>query len=89
MPVLDAAVFYRFLKGVSIIRGHLGENVILVFFSSSVEEGLVEQIAKFQGKAAVRNKIKLPPVLFINGIPLEGPRTQEAIRARIEALLDL
>lgn len=38
-------------------------------------------------KAAVRNKIKLPPVLFMNGIPLDGPRTQEAIRARIEALL--
>jgi protein-disulfide isomerase len=40
-------------------------------------------------KAAVRNKIKLPPALFINGIPLDGPRTQEAIRARIEALLDV
>ena len=38
-------------------------------------------------KAAVRNKIKLPPALFINGIPLDGPRTQEAIRAKIEALL--
>jgi len=38
-------------------------------------------------KAAVRNKIKLPPVLFMNGIPLDGPRTEEAIRARIEALL--
>jgi predicted DsbA family dithiol-disulfide isomerase len=40
-------------------------------------------------KATVRNKIKLPPALFINGIPLDGPRTQEAIRARIEALLDM
>lgn len=38
-------------------------------------------------KAAVRNKIKLPPVLFINDILLDGPRTQEAIRARVEALL--
>lgn len=38
-------------------------------------------------KAAVRNKIKLPPVLFINGIPLDGPRTQNAIRTRIDALL--
>lgn len=38
-------------------------------------------------KGAVRNKIKLPPALFINGIPLEGPRTQRAIQARIEELL--
>ena len=40
-------------------------------------------------KAAVRNKIKLPPVLFINGIPLEGPRTEAAIRARIESLVGM
>lgn len=39
-------------------------------------------------KQAVRNKIKLPPVLFINGLPLEGPRTEAAIRAKIEKLLD-
>lgn len=38
-------------------------------------------------KAAVRNKIKLPPALFINGIPLDGPRTEDAIHARIDALL--
>jgi protein-disulfide isomerase len=38
-------------------------------------------------KAAVRNKIKLPPALFINGIPLDGPRTKEAICTRIDSLL--
>lgn len=38
-------------------------------------------------KAAVRHGIKLPPALFINRIPLEGPRSEAAIRARIEALL--
>lgn len=38
-------------------------------------------------KQAVRNKIKLPPALFINGIPFDGPRTQEAICARIDSLL--
>jgi peroxiredoxin/protein-disulfide isomerase len=48
---------------------------------------------RFQGavnadfKQAVRNKIKLPPALFINGLPLDGPRSQEAICARIERLL--
>jgi peroxiredoxin len=38
-------------------------------------------------KAAVRNKIKLPPALFINSLPLEGARTREVICARIESLL--
>lgn len=39
-------------------------------------------------KAAVTNKIKLPPVLFINGIALGGPRTRDAICARIDSLLE-
>lgn len=39
-------------------------------------------------KAAVRKKIKLPPVLFINSLPLEGARTTEVICDRIESLLD-
>jgi protein-disulfide isomerase len=38
-------------------------------------------------KQAVRNKIKLPPALFINGLLLDGPRTETAIRTRIDALL--
>jgi len=38
-------------------------------------------------KLAVKNKIKLPPVLFINGILFEGSRTKEAICARIDSLL--
>ncbi len=38
-------------------------------------------------KQAVRNKIKLPPALFINDIPFEGPRTKDAICARIDSLL--
>jgi peroxiredoxin len=38
-------------------------------------------------KLAVRNKIKLPPALFINSLPLEGPRTEGVIRDRIESLL--
>jgi len=38
-------------------------------------------------KTAVRNKIKLPPALFINSLPLEGSRTREVICARIESLL--
>ncbi len=38
-------------------------------------------------KQAVRNKIKLPPALFINSLLLEGPRTRQAIRAKIDSLL--
>lgn len=38
-------------------------------------------------KQAVRNGIKLPPALFINGIPFEGPRTREALCAKIDGLL--
>jgi protein-disulfide isomerase len=38
-------------------------------------------------KLAVRNKIKRPPALFINSLPLEGSRSEGAICARIEKLL--
>jgi protein-disulfide isomerase/peroxiredoxin len=38
-------------------------------------------------KQAVRHKIKLPPALFINGLPLDGPRTEAAIRSQIDKLL--
>jgi peroxiredoxin/protein-disulfide isomerase len=38
-------------------------------------------------KVAVRNKIKLPPALFINGLPLGGARTKEVICAQIDSLL--
>lgn len=39
-------------------------------------------------KQAIRHKIKLPPALFINGIPLEGPRTEATIRRQIEMILN-
>lgn len=38
-------------------------------------------------KLAVRNKIKLPPALFINRLPLEGPRNKEVICTMIDQLL--
>lgn len=58
-------------------------------FTADLDDRRYKDAVNEDFKAAVRNKIKLPPALFINGIPLDGPRTQEAIRARIEALLDL
>jgi len=38
-------------------------------------------------KQAVRHKIKLPPALFINGLPLNGPRTEAVIQTQINTLL--
>lgn len=38
-------------------------------------------------KEAVKRKIKVPPALFINGLPLDGPRTETAIRAKIDGML--
>jgi protein-disulfide isomerase/peroxiredoxin len=39
-------------------------------------------------KSAVKNKIKLPATLFINGELFEGPKNLETISKRIEALID-
>jgi peroxiredoxin len=46
-------------------------------------EGVVNE--KF--RLAVSDKVKFPPVLFINRIPFEGPRSREAMCARIDNLL--
>jgi protein-disulfide isomerase len=56
-------------------------------FAEDLESRRYRDAVNEDFKAAVRNKIKLPPALFVNGIPLEGPRTKEAIVARIESLL--
>ena len=65
--------------------GELGLDVQR--FTEDLDSRCYKDAVNEDSKAAVRNKIKLPPALFMNGIPLDGPRTQEAIRARIEALL--
>jgi peroxiredoxin len=56
-------------------------------FSDDLDSQRFRDAVNADFKGAVRNKIKLPPALFINGIPVEGPRTQGAIQARIEELL--
>lgn len=38
-------------------------------------------------KQAVKHKIKLPPALFVNTLPFEGPRNAETLCSRIESLL--
>ncbi len=56
-------------------------------FRHDLDQGQFRDAVNEDFKLAVRNKIKLPPVLFINGILLEGPRTKETISAKIEELL--
>jgi peroxiredoxin/protein-disulfide isomerase len=56
-------------------------------FTDDLESQRFRDAVNEDFKAAVRNKIKLPPALFVNGIPLDGPRTKEAICARIDSLL--
>jgi peroxiredoxin/protein-disulfide isomerase len=56
-------------------------------FRHDLEQGRFRDAVNEDFKLAVRNKIKLPPVLFINGILVEGSRTQETISAKIEELL--
>ncbi len=56
-------------------------------FTEDLDNHRFKEAVNEDFKAAVRNGIKLPPALFINSLPLEGPRTREAICARIDRLL--
>lgn len=56
-------------------------------FTRDLDQGRFRDAVNEDFKLAVRNKIKLPPVLFINGILVEGPRTKETISVKIEELL--
>jgi protein-disulfide isomerase/peroxiredoxin len=65
--------------------GEIGLDVAK--FTQDLEQERFKDAVNDDFKLAVMNKIKLPPVLFLNGIPVEGPRTKESISARIEELL--
>jgi protein-disulfide isomerase/peroxiredoxin len=65
--------------------GEIGLDVAK--FRQDLEKEHYKDAVNEDFKLAVRNGIKLPPVLFINGILVEGPRTKESIAARIEELL--
>ena len=56
-------------------------------FKHDLEQERFKDAINEDFKLAVSNKIKLPPILFINDILVEGPRTKETISARIEELL--
>ena len=56
-------------------------------FIEDLESRRFRDVVDQDFKQAVRNEIRRPPTLFINGILFEGPRTKEAICAKIESLL--
>jgi peroxiredoxin/protein-disulfide isomerase len=56
-------------------------------FTRDLDDRRFKDAVNADFKAAVKNKIKLPPALFINRLPLEGPRTEAAIRATVDNLL--
>jgi peroxiredoxin len=55
-------------------------------FQSELETRKYQDTVNFDFKNAVKNKIKLPATLLINGELFEGPKTVESISQRIEAL---
>jgi len=56
-------------------------------FSDDLDNRRFREAVNEDFKQAVKNKIKLPPALFINQIPFEVPRTAEALKARIDCLV--
>lgn len=56
-------------------------------FRQDLDSGRFRDAVNDDFKLAVRNKIKLPPALFINRLPLEGPRSKEAICSLVDQLL--
>jgi len=56
-------------------------------FTEDLDERRFREAVNADFKVAVSHKIKLPPALFTNGLPLEGPRTETNLRAIIENLL--
>ncbi|MGQ9617220.1 MAG: thioredoxin domain-containing protein [Spirochaetota bacterium] len=56
-------------------------------FIHDLKSGAYRESVDDDFKRAIKNKIKLPPALFINSILFEGPRTKETICTRIEELL--
>lgn len=56
-------------------------------FTDDLDTGRFASAANADSTAAMAHHIKFPPSLFVNQILFEGPRTPEAISARLDALL--
>ena len=73
-------------------REHLlkyGEEIGLDMsrFVADLDSRRFEAVVNEKFRLAVNDKVKFPPALFINRILFEGPRSREAISARIDILL--
>ncbi len=56
-------------------------------FVDDLGSGRHEEAVNQDFRAAVASGVRLPPTLFVNGILFEGPRTVQALRARVDGLL--
>jgi protein-disulfide isomerase/peroxiredoxin len=77
-------------------RGDLERARLLVYaseigldvqrFAEELDSGRHEEAVSQDFRAAVACGVRLPPTLFVNGILFEGPRTLQALRARVDGL---
>lgn len=56
-------------------------------FVHDLDSRRFENVVNEKFQLAVRNKVKFPPALFIDRIPLEGPRSKAEVCTRIDRLL--
>ena len=56
-------------------------------FLEELEGGRYEEAVNEDFRSAAASGVRLPPTLFVNGILFEGPRTMQALRARVDSLL--
>jgi protein-disulfide isomerase len=56
-------------------------------FLENLDGGRYEEAVNEDFRNAAAGGVRLPPTLFVNGILFEGPRTMQALRARVDSLL--
>ena len=56
-------------------------------FLDDLDSGRYEEAVNEDFRNAAASGVRLPPTLFVNGIPFEGPRSAQALRARVDSLL--
>jgi peroxiredoxin/protein-disulfide isomerase len=56
-------------------------------FAQDLDSRRFETLVNEKCRSAVRDKVKFPPALFINRIPVEGARTKAELSGRIDRLL--
>jgi len=56
-------------------------------FLDDLDSGRYEEAVNEDFRNAAASGVRLPPTLFVNGILVEGPRSAQALRARVDSLL--